>query len=266
MHRVIPELRLAHADLGALEADHRDNLRRARAFVTGAEGPSERERCQLVIEHPVSKATFALDAEVVWVKREPPGAGVGVQLVHFHEARRADLHRFVHEPVATPSVAPSAKRREGPDGEPERDEGDASAAPGGSRNIHERVRALGIGDRLIMARQGTLPERIALERAFGNAVWEALLQNPQLSPPEVSRIAKNGLITRPLVQLIVKNPAWLAVPEIARALLTNPRVGGPHLDRVLRALPRSDLEGAVRMTAYRLEVRQAAARIVGKAR
>jgi hypothetical protein len=41
--------------------------------------------------------------------------------------------------------------------------------------------------------------------------------------------------------VIVSNAAWLAMPEIQRALLSNPTVAGQHLERVLRALPRPEL-------------------------
>jgi hypothetical protein len=106
-----------------------------------------------------------------------------------------------------------------------------------------------------MARSGTLPERVALERHFGGAVWEGLLQNPGITLPEVVRIAKNGGLPKPLVNVIVSNAAWLSKPEVRRALLSNPRVDGMHLDRVLRATPRSECAQVARSTAYRPAVR-----------
>lgn len=54
-------------------------------------------------------------------------------------------------------------------------------------------------------------ERVALERAFGGAVWEALLQNPQLTATEVAHIAKNGTLPKPLVGAIVANAGWPAL-------------------------------------------------------
>ena len=132
--------------------------------------------------------------------------------------------------------------------------------------MHERVRGLSIREREQMARQGALTERVALERCYGNAVWDGLLQNPQLTPSEVARISKNGTLNRPLVQAIVGNAAWLAVPEVQRALLGNPRVGGPQLDRVLRAMSRGDLERLLSLNVYRAEVRQAAAKLLGRSK
>jgi PilZ domain len=248
------ELRLVYSNLSSLESDHRDNLRKGRAFVVDATGPGERERCQLVLVHPTTGATLALEAEVVWVKRDAPGAGVGVQLVDAGEAQREVLQRFVESSPVTMGAEPPNPR-----GEPE--ERGEPAAP---RNVHERVRALQIREREVMARQGSLTERVALERCYGSGVWEGLLQNPQLTPPEVARIAKNGALPRPLAQAIVSNAAWVTVPEVQRALLGNPRVSGPHLEKVLRAMAKGDLERVASLTAYRSEVRQAAGRMLGR--
>ncbi|MCC6555589.1 MAG: hypothetical protein IT372_21720 [Polyangiaceae bacterium] len=241
------ELRLRHASLPALKRDHDADLRKGRAFVAGATGLAERDPCRLVVVHPETGGTLALEAEVVWVKSDAPGAGVGVELRGFGEAEREALRAFVESAAPTPAPAPPpAPAREPP-----------------PRNVHERVRALSIPEREIMARQGTLPERTALERCYGASVWEGLLQNPQITPPEVARIAKNGTLPRPLVQHIVGNPGWLSIAEVQRALLGNPRCGGAHLERVLRAMARADLERVAAMSVYRAEVRQAAKKLLG---
>ena len=263
---MVTELRVAYPNLPALVADHHDNLRKGRAFVVGAAGPAERERCRLLLVHPESGETLALDAEVVWVKRDAPGAGVGVQIVDAGEALRERLRRFVEgaptgeTPPADPPDPTEAVDEEPPDATRSAQEGHAP------RNVHERVRALSLRERETVARQGALTERVALERAFGSSVWEGLLQNPQITPPEVARIAKNGTLPRPLVQVIVGNAGWLAVPEVQRALLGNPRVSGPHLERVLHATSRGDLERIASSTAYRPEVRQVVNRLLGRAR
>jgi hypothetical protein len=101
-----------------------------------------------------------------------------------------------------------------------------------------------------------------LERRYGAAVWEALLQNPQLTPPEIMRIAKNGGLPKPLINTIVNNAAWVNKPEVQRALLSNPRVAGQHLDRVLRAMSKADLARVPQQTAYRPQVRMAAKRLL----
>jgi hypothetical protein len=235
----LPELRLEFDDAAHLREQWQSNLRKGRAFVVGATGIAERDLCQLVIVHPVTGETRCVAADAVWVKREEPGAGVGLEFQGFDAAAAASLEQFV---AATESAA--------------------GAARGGSaRSLWDRIRHLTVHERDVMARQGTLPERVALERQFGGAVWETLLANPNLTPPEVMRIAKNGTLPTPLVASIAANPAWLAVPEIQRALLSNPRVSGTHLDRVLRALPPADLVRVAQQTSYPAATRLAAKRL-----
>jgi hypothetical protein len=94
-------------------------------------------------------------------------------------------------------------------------------------------------------------------------VWEALLGNPQLTPPEVARIAKNPGLPAPLVATIANNGAWVSKSEVQRALLTNPRLAGPALDRVLRAIPKNELGAIASHAGYRAPIRQAAKKLLG---
>jgi hypothetical protein len=110
------------------------------------------------------------------------------------------------------------------------------------------------------ARDGELTERTALERVYGKAVWEPLLQNQRISPPEVARIARKGAIPKPLIDVITANAAWLASAEIRRALLTNPRLTGAALERVLGACGRKELDLVASQVLYPMAARQAARR------
>jgi hypothetical protein len=230
-----------------------------------------------VLEHPIGK-DFSIAAEAVYLKRDDPGAGVGLDLVGLDAAMMANLEDFVglSEPArseisqtATTADAMQAGTSAAPPGRNDTDiplsnadesasRGTDSNAPQGSRpprNVHERIRQLSLRERETVGRSGTLTERVALE---------ALLQNPQLTPPEVARIAKNGSLPIPLVSVIVNNASWLATGEVRRALLGNPRVSGQNLERVLRAFPKSELKQVAQMSAYRSEVRSAAQRLAGK--
>jgi hypothetical protein len=228
-------LRFAPASVDALRAEIATNLGRGRIFVSGVPTVQVRDACELCIVHPTTGAELRLEAEAVWVKADEPGAGVGLELRLGTDAAQ----RLAEFPDAT---------------------ADEERV---SRNVYERVRSLSSRERELMARQGSLMERVALERTYGSSVWEGLLSNPQLTPPEVMRIAKNGTLPQPLAGAIVSNAGWLAQPEVQRALLGNPRVTGAHLDRVLRAMSRTDLLRLVQTGANRSAVRTAAKKILG---
>lgn len=142
------------------------------------------------------------------------------------------------------------------------DDSEARAGRPAYRNAFERIRQLTVHERDRLARTGNLTERTALERTFGGAVWEALLTNPQLTGPEVARIAKNGTVPAPLLNHIASNSAWLSRSEVRRALLANTRLAGPAIERVLRATPMSELKLVVQQTAYPARVRQVARKLL----
>lgn len=131
-----------------------------------------------------------------------------------------------------------------------------------ARNVHERLRGLNLAAQIKMAVSGELHERIVLERLYGKNVWETLLRNPRLTAPEVSRIARYGSLPRVLLEVIVGNNAWLQVPEVRRALLSNPRLATDQIMKVLRLTPKHELKLAAIQTAYPQAVRNAAKMIL----
>jgi hypothetical protein len=246
----VKEIRLCYDSLDAFAADCEANLRKGRAFVVGANGLAVLDRCTVVIVHPETDARIDLVAEAVWIGPE----GTGVSFVDMDGATKAKLDEFAKSPE------PTVGQGETDGGATGAKEGAAGGAGGaghgkGPRNLHERMRTLSIREREEISRHGSLAERVALERAYGGVVWEGLLQNPSISTAEVARIARNGTLPKPLVQVIVNNAGWVSVPEVQRALLTNPRCSGPHLERVVRAIPSSELKRMAVNCPYRSEVR-----------
>ncbi|CAN5170786.1 hypothetical protein BH11MYX1_BH11MYX1_18410 [soil metagenome] len=128
--------------------------------------------------------------------------------------------------------------------------------------MHERLRGLTLVQQTKLAAAGEASERIVLERMYGKTVWEPLLRNPRLTPPEVARIARMGALPRPMLELICTNGAWLQVPEIRRALLSNPRLAPDQITRVLRMLPKHELKLAATQASYGQAVRDVAKRLI----
>jgi hypothetical protein len=234
-------------DAQAFAAAADGDLGHGRLFVPGAYELAEREPCHLRLEVRGAAAGLELSAESVWVRSEEPGAGVGLALNPFD----ADVRQRIEDFAAV--VARAA-----PQG--------ASAGADSGSALFVRVRAYRSAEQLRHAREGDISERQALERVWGKAVWEALLQNPRISPPEVARIARKGNIPRPLIDSIASVPAWLASQETRRALLSNPRLGPQALERVLCAMSRQDLQLVSSQSAYSAPVRQAAKKRLGGAR
>jgi hypothetical protein len=138
------------------------------------------------------------------------------------------------------------------------DPGEPSTHDRPARNIHERLRGLNLAAQLKLAAAGELHERIVLERLYGKNVWETLLRNPRLTAPEVSRIARYGSLPRVLLEVILANNAWMQVPEVRRAVLSNSRLGTDQIMKILRLMPKHELKLAAIQTVYPQGVRTAA--------
>lgn len=257
-----PTLTLTVSDAAALHALFEEHLSKRRVFVGGADACALAAftACEVVVEH--AGRSHRLAAEVVYVKEEEPGRGAGLSLVSLEGEALEALRAFVfaaHDCSDEP-------------GETELTEHDGESGDGGDSGVrksvppprmHERIRSLSSAEQHRMAMNGSLSERIALERMYGPSVWETLLKNARITIPEVARIARKGTLPRPLVEAIGMNNAWVAVVDVQRALLSNPRTSTAVILRVLQMMPRRDLLLVQSQTAYPAAVRNAARRMLG---
>jgi hypothetical protein len=256
----LPTFEMTFEDEAALLREVAENLGKGRTFLPDAEGIDAQEACELILRHPETGQGLRLSAQAVWVQADGAGGGVGFEVTDLDVDR---LRSFVETGEGDPDLAlppgvVAIDETEGVRSSPPASRGDDRDG----RHVHERVRHLSIREQVSWARSGSLTERIALERCHGPSAWENLLQNPQLTAPEVSRIAKKGNVPQPLLNVICSNSAWLTSPEVQRALLSNPRLGGTQLTKVLRALSRADLQRVPVQSAYRFAVRDAAKKML----
>jgi hypothetical protein len=237
--------------LTAAELDReRPNLERGSVVAAGVTGLAVGAFCDVELLFPSGeKATLPADGTVF----------------AFDAFDRSAIDRHLAAPAASATSAPatttaaaSAPTDDRPAEEAEEEESQRSTT------VEERLRRLSVAEQLRFAREGSLAERVALERLYGKIVWETLLHNNRITVPEVARLAKMGTMPRPLMELIVANPAWLQVPQIRRALLSNPRLPQEMIQRVLSMLPRSELKLVPQASAYPPAVRAAAKAMVQK--
>ena len=287
MGQALPQLRMSFGDRAALERELESNLSHGRAFVAASCELSVLDDCQLVLVHPEGGGTLTLPAQAVMVG----GGGVGVQLRPFNAATIATLREFVvtpppaaeapepsAAPAPTPSMSPPGAEAAEPDGDAQPDgEATESASEGDGHGDasdaalddvqrqappHERLRNLNATQQVKLARKGEMNDRIMLERLYGRGVWEALLQNPKLTLPEVATIARKGSVPRPLLETIVDNNGWIQSPLVRRALLTNPRVASEAILKLLRMTPKHEVRSIWKTTTYSQLVRDTAKKVL----
>ena len=156
----LPALQVRYASIDALQRDYEENLIKGRVFVEGYLAAEERSQVRLVFVRPGGDESFECWGEVISINRDGAVRGTGVKLAQLTHAERRALHRFASSAPRL-SEHPAAMRSDG---------------------------ALGLWtiDHETVARSGALSERVALDRRFGSIVWEGLLQNPELTAPEVA--------------------------------------------------------------------------------
>ena len=229
-------LTLNVADLAALQKELAENLQHGRAFLPGAGGVEVFSKCRMSIPHPDGE-TMVLSVEVVMVADAGPMAGVAVQICDFSEAVKERLEKWV-ESGQLRQLSPAQERQ-------------------------QKMRSLNATDRAKLARDGTLEERVLLERIYGKSVWEALLRNPRVTLPEVARIARKGTLPRPLLDVITDNENWVRQSVVRRALLTNPRLSSEGVMKVLRGMPHRELRLLANQNGYSATVRTMAKKLCG---
>jgi hypothetical protein len=276
-----PELRFRFADHAALAEELDCNLQHGRAFLPGAHGVGALDDCTLVLVRPDDGAELKLGAQAVFVASgEPPG--VGLQLRPFDPQVASRVHDFAHGTQAATATEASgggapgdgladcdaleradAQAEAAADAADAAEDAEACAADQQQQPArHERLRKLNPTQQQKLARGGDFNDRVLLERLYGRAVWEALLHNPKLTLPEVARIARKGTVPRPLLEHIVENASWTQAPIIRRALLSNPRVTGEAIMRLLRLTPKHELKMIYKSTTYSTQVRDAARKLL----
>jgi hypothetical protein len=197
--------------------------------------------CTLVVR---GGEELELAARVVFVDAN----GAGLQLENFTPALREQLSKL------TPAAPAEPELSEEENADPEKKKKALA--------LHQRLRGLNFAQQVKHASSPDPQERIMLERFYGKAVWEPLLRNPRLSPPEVARIARMGQLPKQLLEVICNNGAWLQIPEVRRALLSNPRLTTDQIVRVLRHLPKPELKVTSTQAVYPHAVRDVARRML----
>lgn len=236
-------------------------------FVPECGGLTLSDECELVVRG--HSGELALPARVVYLD---PAKGAGLELLGFGPTIKERIVALATpppepepdagEPGAVGDDDASAGASDDDDDDDAEGGTDADGAAMRKPNAMDRLRGLSLPQQVRKANSSDPATRMALERIYGKAVWEALLRNPRLTAPEVSKLARMGTMPRVLLEHIVNNGSWLQMPEVRRALLTNPRLGTDQIMRVLRLMPKHELKVASSSTAYTFAVRDAAKRMI----
>jgi len=122
---------------------------------------------------------------------------------------------------------------------------------------HARFQAADKPERIKMARYGNKDERMQALRSGTRALHRFVLQNPGLGLDEVVFIAKMTTTAPDVLEAIAKRREWAQRPEVALALVRNPKMPVPLAIQLLRHVAPSDLQQLARGTSLRMPILQA---------
>jgi hypothetical protein len=140
--------------------------------------------------------------------------------------------------------------------------GPSEPTPSGTRArsmiaAHE-VGALGHAEKIQLALHGNRDQRNAILRDTNRALHAFVLKNPQIDSEDILAIAKNAQMTPQLLKLVSERKEWFQRPQIALALVRNPKTPADVAIRALDFIPLDALRQIAKGTGALPHVVQAA--------
>ncbi len=169
--------------------------------------------------------------------------------------------------LQTPETVPEPKQH-APESVPEQSEQEPEEKREAVKSVSERIRALSVTEKAMLAMKCDLAERRVLMQDNNPKIQEFLLRNPKLTDPEIAWMAKNPMSAIPTLMTIVQHKEWMSGDSIRQGILTNPKtpshivldkintLSGPDLIKMYQARNlRDDVRTAVERQIKRRGIR-----------
>ena len=126
--------------------------------------------------------------------------------------------------------------------------------------VHESLRAATLARKVQQALHGDKNQRTALLREHNKLIYGYVVRNAQIQLDEVVAIARMPTMSADVLTYIASRREWAERPEVAAALVRNPRIPVPLAIRLLDHVHPAEL----RQLAKHQTVREAIQRVVRK--
>jgi hypothetical protein len=138
--------------------------------------------------------------------------------------------------------------------------GDRPAESPANQASYLKVRAASTSEKIQLALHGNRDERALILRDLNRTLPRYLLQNPHLGLDEVTAMAKLPTLTTDVLSAIADRREWAQRPEIAVALVRNPKTPVPVALRLLDHVGPAELRRLAKDQGTRQAIRQAVMR------
>ncbi len=216
-----------------LLADHEQQFVHGGLLVRGEPPPGLALFQQAELEIVAGSAVIVLAAQVVQIL---PGLGVALTFAA-NDPRLAEVVAQAEQ-----GALPAAPE---PDATPP-----IPARPGGG---HTSPAA-----KIQLALHGTRDDRAAILRDINKQIHPYVLKNPNLQLDEIAAMAKMTAVSPDLLRQICERREWVQRPEIAGALIRNPKLPAPMAVRLIDYISPAELRQLAKDTRIREPIARAA--------
>jgi hypothetical protein len=229
------QLRVTYDGIDEFLRDHEEQIARGGLLVRGDAPPGLERGAQVELELVTPVGSVTLAGQVIQVLA---GAGVAVTVDPHAVSQLAEAAR-----AAGQRTAPRAAAR-------------TTGSPDGRAPDHGAA----LARKIQLALHGDKNQRGLLMREQNRMIHGYVVRNPQIQLDEVAAIARMTTVNADVLAFIASRREWAERPEVAIALVRNPRTPVPLAIRMLERVSQSDL----RMLAKQSTVREAIQRVARK--
>lgn len=136
----------------------------------------------------------------------------------------------------------------------------------GIEKLQAHWQELSTPEKIRVAQHGKRPARALVMRTNDKTLHTFLLKNPKISADEVAILAGMPNLDPNLLRHIANSAEWTRHRNIARALVTNPKLPLPLVKKLLPSIPRDELRRLTKSGKVKAAVKQMMMKIIERGR
>lgn len=125
---------------------------------------------------------------------------------------------------------------------------------------------LSVAEKVRVARHGKRPARMMILKGLDKTLHVHVLNNPTVTPDEIAMMAGMSSLEPTVLRRIAMSPEYVRNTNVVRALITNPKLALPLVDKLLKHLPRDELARLTKSGKVRASVKQAIIKMLDRTR
>ena len=246
-------LEVAYADAGALKHDAETQLAMGGLYVA-MDASTLPPLCELVLRLRADAATLEVPARLTVATAE-------AACVEIAPAAIADLlaaiAAYTADAKAEPGLAlarvidPSAAPPPPP---APRNEADDAVDSRGQIPLDRKIATMSVSEKVQLALHGNRDARQLLMRDRAGVVQSSLVRNPKITLDEVQALARAPHLSPETAETLAQHPTYGVSPQVALALVRNPRTPLPTATQLVAKLQPADLRTVAKGLGVRMQV------------